>query len=498
MISSPSTDEGKGTKSKLSFELWPKQALALESDANEVLYGGAAGGGKSHLARIAAILWAMAIPGIQIYLFRRRYDEAIKNHMEGPTGFRALLQPLIEQKLIQIVEVEIRFWNGSKVFICHCQHEKDRWNYQGAEMHVLIIEEATQFTELIIRFLRSRVRIPESLPIPPRWKGKFPRILMTSNPGNVGHHYLKGGFIDPQPAYVVWKAPKNDGGFKRQFIPARLKDNPSINPTEYAERLEGLGSPQLVRAMLDGDWDVVVGSFYPELERFKHGIQPFTIPAHWARFRSFDWGSYHPFSVGWWAVADGEPIRQSENQEIIIPRGSLIRYREWYGWQEGRPNVGLKMRNEELARGIVERTGKDEKILYTVTDSLPFVEEGGPSIAEVFRKNGVILRRGDTSRVAGWQQVRSRLKGNEGRPLLYVFETCLHFFRTMSALQHGDTDPEDIADGLEDHLPDEVRLACMSRAMTKKEVKPEDMRGIQNASFDEVIKANERRYESRY
>src|SRR5215813_8724108 len=121
----------------LHLHLHPKQWTAFESVATEILYGGAAGGGKSHLMRVAAVVWCAAIAGLQVYLFRRVYDDLIKNHMEGPKGFRAMLAPWAEAGWCHIVEDEIRFWNGSRIYLCHCQHEKDRFKYQGAEIHVL-------------------------------------------------------------------------------------------------------------------------------------------------------------------------------------------------------------------------------------------------------------------------------------------------------------------------------------------------------------------------
>ena len=115
----------------VSFGLQPKQIQAFNSPATEILYGGAAGGGKSHLMRIAAMTWCMEIPGLQVYIFRRIFEDLVKNHVEGPTGFRNLLQPWVEAGKVEIVEHEIRFWNGSKIHLCHVQLEKHRFKYQG-------------------------------------------------------------------------------------------------------------------------------------------------------------------------------------------------------------------------------------------------------------------------------------------------------------------------------------------------------------------------------
>ena len=178
------------TRVVIPFSLHSKQGIALQTEATELLYGGAAGGGKSFLMRAAAVLYAAQIPGLQVYIFRRIRDDLVKNHMEGPKGLRSLLADWSKYGLVKIVEDEIRFWNGSKIYLCHCLSEEDRFKYLGAEMHLLIIDELTTFTDVIYRFLRSRVRMV-GLNLPDELKGKFPRIMCSSNPGGVGHHFVK-------------------------------------------------------------------------------------------------------------------------------------------------------------------------------------------------------------------------------------------------------------------------------------------------------------------
>lgn len=178
-------------------ELHDKQCVAFETVATEVLFGGAAGGGKSHLMRVAAIVWCASIAGLQVYLFRRVRDDLIKNHVEGPKGFRALLAPWAHANWCRLSGNEIRFWNGSRIYLCHCQDERDIYKYQGAEMHVLLIDELTHFTETMYRFLRNRVRmvgIKDKLT--GDQVGKFPRVLCGANPGNIGHLWVKRTFVD--------------------------------------------------------------------------------------------------------------------------------------------------------------------------------------------------------------------------------------------------------------------------------------------------------------
>jgi hypothetical protein len=208
--------------------------------------------------RIAAIVWCSAVPGLQVYLFRRIRDDLNKNHMEGPKGFRAMLAGWVAQGWCTIVEDEIRFWNGSKIYLCHCKDEKDIYKYQGAEIHVLLIDELTHFTEDMYRFLRNRVRMV-GVVIPKEYAGRFPRILCGANPGNIGHLWVKSTFVTAGQPMELRMMPANDGGMLRQYIPARLEDNPSMTADDpgYEMRLEGLGSAALVQAMRWGDWDVL-------------------------------------------------------------------------------------------------------------------------------------------------------------------------------------------------------------------------------------------------
>jgi hypothetical protein len=450
-----------------------KQTLAYETIATEVLYGGAAGGGKSHLMRVAAISWCVAIPGLQVYLFRRSYKDLVKNHMEGPSGFRALLAGAIGAR---IVDDEVRFANGSKIFLCHCQHEQDRFNYQGAEIHVLLIDELTHFTEVIYRFLRGRVRMV-GLTVPPALEGLFPRIICGANPGGVGHLFVKGAFIDNVVPMELVKHLPSEGGMIRQYIPARLDDNPSMakDDPSYSDRLSGLGSEALVKAMRDGDWDVIDGAFFDCWSSAKHVVRPFEIPAHWLRFRAGDWGSAKPFSFGWYAVvSDDYTTREGQ----LLPRGCMIRYREWYGAKkdaQGKivPNVGLKLTAKVVGRGVRSRDYED-RIAYGVLDPAAFAEDGGPSQAEEMMAGGATFRRADNKRTArmgamgGWDQLRARLVGDDdGNPMLVFFNVCANAIRTIPALQHDENNPEDLDSDMEDHVGDEVRYACMSRPWIK-------------------------------
>jgi hypothetical protein len=283
--------------------LHAKQGVAFESRATEILYGGAAGGGKSFLMRVCAIMWCANIPGLQVYLFRRTRDDLAKNHVDGPKGFRALLAPWVLAEECAIVADEIRFSNGAQIHLCHCKDEKDMYKYQGAEIHVLLIDELTHFTEDMYRFLRHRVRMV-GLPLPHQYADCFPRILCGANPGNIGHLWVKRTFVEGRVPLAIETMSEPEGGMRRQFIPARLEDNPSMAQDDpgYEARLEGLGARALVLAMRWGDWSALEGAFFDCFSHHRHVIAPERLPDHWPRFRSGDWGSYAPYSFGWWGV----------------------------------------------------------------------------------------------------------------------------------------------------------------------------------------------------
>lgn len=478
---------------ELNLDLHDKQAIAFDTEATEVLYGGAAGGGKSHLMRVAAIVWCSAIPGLQVYLFRRIRDDLVKNHMEGPKGFRSMLAGWSLCGFIRIVDDEIRFWNGSKIYLCHCKDEKDVYKYQGAEIHVLLVDELTHFTESMYRFLRNRVRMV-GVKLPANYAGRFPRILAGANPGNIGHLWVKATFVDGTNTYEQRRMPPEEGGMLRQFIPALLEDNPSMGQDDpgYEGRLHGLGSQALVEAMRYGNWDIVEGAFFDCWDPKRHVVRPFAIPEAWLRFKSGDWGSAKPFSIGWWAVvSDTVTVENKDGGKVRLPRGCLVRHREWYGAKK--PNEGLKLHADAVARGIKDRE-KDDKVkcTYGVLDPAAFAEDGGESIAQAMAREGVHFRPADNKRVAGrgamggWDQMRGRFVGDgDGHPMIVTFSTCHDSIRTIPALQHDETNPEDVDTDGEDHAGDEWRYACMSRPWVRPvkdtpEKKPTDYKRMNN------------------
>jgi len=471
-----------GTKTiRLDFKLHPRQLVAFNSFATERLYGGAAGGGKSHLERVEAIVLCLEIPGLQYFLFRRSFADLKLSYIEGPTGFNALLGELIHEGAVESVAKEVRFPNGSKIHLCHCQYEKDVFAFGSFEFHVLNIAEAGEFTPFQIKYLRSRVRMPEQFraKLPPKyllpkewWRNpekpdySLPRATYTCNPVGPGKSYLKRAFVDGHAPGTLWRAEDSEGGMIRQFIPAKLSDNPSLDEASYTAALKGIGSKGYVDALLEGKWEATIGAFFPQIDRSVHLLKPFAIPPHWPKFMVMDWGACgegDPFSIGWYAIAgDSITVYSSYTSEpLLCQRGAILCYRRWNG--AGLPKTAAP----EVAAGIHQRE-KGEAILRRIAGGDILENRGhGKSIFAIFSEHGINFTEADRRRQNGWAQVDYRLTGENGYPLSFWFDECAEDLDTIGDLQHDINDPSDIAKG-DDHDADRHRYMCMVHPVIKQ------------------------------
>lgn len=436
----------------------PQRAL-LACPVFEVFFGGARGGGKTD-----AILGEWA-----------QHASAYAQHAIGLMVRRTRMQltETFERAKVLFVPIGAKFTEvpmrctmptGARLNFAYLERDSDADNYQGHSYTRVYVEEAGTFPSSSPIFkLKATLRSGAGVPC---------RMRLTGNPGGPGHQWVKARYIDPAPQ--GWEVVSDDTGLERVYIPSRVSDNPFLGPA-YIAQLKQSGSPELVRAWLEGDFSVIAGAFFPEFSMDSHVVQPRSLPAYWHRFRSLDWGSARPFSVGWWAVSDGELPE--------FPRGALIRYREWYG--ASAPNVGLRMTAEEVADGIkIKEKGDvaDGKTFSGVADPAIYSSDGGPSIADRMSSRGVYFRPADNSRVAklgalgGWDQLRSRLKGDGETPAIYFFSTCVDTIRTLPALQHDEDRPEDVDSDGEDHAPDECFIAGTLVATDCGEVPIEDLR----------------------
>lgn len=476
----------------------PQKAL-VDCPFREIFFGGARGGGKTD-----GVLGKYAIKA-------DRYGD----------GFNALFcrreLPMLDDAIERSKEIYGKIgaqWNdqkktwffpgGGRLRFRPLERVQDADKYQGQNVSDACIEEAGIYPDpkpidRLFGILRSAKGVPTQL-------------ILTGNPGGAGQHWIKQRYIDQAPSgmkLLIRKLP-NGKEHRYVFIPSRIQDNKLLmaNDPEYINNLYLVGSEQLVKAWLSGDWNAVEGAFFDCWDTASHVVRPFTPPEEWTRFRSMDWGSAKPFSVGWWAIASDD----YETASGIIPRGSIVRYREWYGCKEGEPNTGLKLTAEEVGKGIQERESGD-KIAYGVLDPAAFSQDGGPSIYERMSKatdHKVTFRPADNKRVSqkgalgGWDQMRARMKGDGERPALFVFSTCKDFIRTVPLLQHDQDRPEDLDTESEDHVADEARYACMSRPYIREIRKKEPVKDLgfeadgkglirSNLTFAELLKRQEQR-----
>lgn len=448
----------------IDFRLHPKQQLALECPATEIVYGGAAGGGKSGLMRAASVLWCAQVPGLQVYLFRRNRADLIKNHFQSAWSYRDILAPWTASGHARIVlsNSEIRFWNGSTIHLCFWQHANDRMRYQGADIHVLLIDELTHFTDEEYRFLRGRMRLG-GLTVPPNCQHAFPRALCGTNPGGIGHVWVKEGWVDAGP-YRLRRMPKSEGGMVRAFIPARTDDNPTLDD-DYEDKLEGLGDPILVRAMLDGDWEIVAGSMFGSTWRkHLHVCEPFPIPIDWTIWRGADDGYAEPAAVVW-ITRDPKTGTHYVVDEL---------YRK-------------EMLPEEFARRVkaidarIKRTnGQDvidnPEVLTGILDNAAFADTGAGSLPRGNSLNalGLMFRpciKWAGCRAAYAQHFHRLLAPNPKTPIpdqpghfypgIRVFSHCHEFIKRVPNLPRDERDPEVIDDAAEDHIFDAVAYGLM-------------------------------------
>lgn len=438
----------------------PQTAL-IACPVFEVFFGGARGGGKTDGVLGDFLEHADAYGEDAIGLMiRKTRVELVETIERSKQIYTPLGWTFHEQDKMW------RASNGARLRFAYLERDADAEAYQGHSYTRIYVEEIGNFpSDKPILKLMACLRSGAGVPV---------GFRATGNPGGPGHQWVKARYIDPAPA--GWRVFKDSlSGLERVFIPSKVRDNQFLGD-DYIARLRAAGSKELVRAWLEGDWSVIEGAFFDCWSNEKHVLRPFEIPQDWLRFRSGDWGSASPFSIGWWAVA-GDDYHAEEG---LIPRGALIRYREWYG--ASAPNVGLKLTAEEVADGIIEREA--EKLTYGVLDPSAFKEDGGPSIGErinqrLIAKNRAPFRGADNARVpqkgamGGWDQMRQRLVGDGDRPMLFYFSTCRDSIRTIPAMQHDADRPEDIDTNTEDHAADDSRYACMSRPWAKSQPREE-------------------------
>lgn len=456
----------------LKLDLYPYQKRAMLSPANELLVGGSAGPGKSFFLRAASIIWALEIPGIQIFLFRRLYKELMPNHVYGSNKYMEMLKEMIDARDVEFNKSDgvFSFWNNSRIQLCHAQYPDDVLIYLGAEFNVLLVDEATQFMEKMIRFLRSRVRLG-SLEVPAKWKGRLPKAIYGSNPGGVSHTYFKQGWVDHGPG-KLHQAPEDDGGMLREYIPALYTDNTVMmkNDPTYAARLKGLGDEKLVDAYLKGSWDVSSdGVFSADWEARVHIIDQITVPANWRVDRGYDHGASAPAAALYFAESNGEEAIIDGGRRYLPPK-SIIVIGEVYFADE--KYNGLNLTPSEIASRLVRyefATKIRQRVKPGPADTAIFeAAPGYESVAAKMAKGGIKFIKADKtsgSRKRGALFLKQMLIASRDRkpdePHIYVVRRCQHLIRTLPNLPKAPDDPDDVDSTSEDHLFDVVRYRVL-------------------------------------
>lgn len=481
----------------------PQSSALLADWCDELFYGGERGGGKSDFQlgyqEDGALRYGENWRGI---MFRKTFPELEELQARASQVFPQSGAVYKSSPSSGFPFSQCWYWpSGATVKMRYIEAERDYGRYHGHQYTGISFDEVTEYASPagLLKML-STLRSPHGVPC---------TVRLTGNPGGIGHAWVKQRYIDVAPPYTPYKDP--DTGFTRMFIPSKTADNQILleSDPQYRNRIKAAtgGNEALRKAWLEGDWNVVAGAFFDCWNTARHVVAPFDVPAEWSRFMSGDWGSARPFSFGWWAIV-GDEYKTREG--LTLPRGALVRYREWYGMQRdgfGQPlyNVGLKLDAQYVGAQLAIRTGTD-KLGVGVIDPATFTADGGPSIQErIFDGSGkkLIFRRADNARVTqrgalgGWDMMRQRLIGEDmDRPMIVCFSTCIDSIRTIPALQHDKDRIEDVDTDGEDHAGDDWRYACMSRPWVKPVEQSGPAKWPTDMTINELIKRNaERRRE---
>ncbi len=426
------------------------QTEFLAAGEREVLYGGSAGGGKS-FAMLADPLRYMGHPAFSGLLLRHTTEELreliFKSQELYPKVWKGIKWS--ERKMQWVAP------SGARLWMSYLDRDNDVMRYQGLAFSWIGFDELTQWSSPFAwNYMRSRLRSTASdLPI-------FMRA--TTNPGGIGHQWVKKMFIDPAPFGESFDATDIETGevlkypsghtragkslFKRRFIPARLSDNPYLSESgDYEAMLLSLPEHQR-KQLLEGDWDIKEGAAFSEFDRKIHVVKPFAIPNNWVKFRACDYGYGSYSGVLWFAVSPDE---------------QLVVYRELYV---------SKVLATDLADMILEVEAGDGNIRYGVLDSSLWHNRGdtGPSLAEQMIMKGCRWRPSDRSkgsRVSGKNEIHRRLQVDEftEKPRIVFFSTCVETISQLPAIPLDKRNPEDVDTNAEDHLYDALRYGIMSR-----------------------------------
>jgi phage terminase large subunit len=431
------------------WTLHPKQARAEAeaAEVDEVLFGGAAGGGKTDWMLYHAHGQCQRYAGYKVLALRRTFPQ-LKDSL-----IRRSLEKFRDKRVCKYMvgEKEWRYANGSTIRFGFCDTDEDVRHYLSTEYDLIVFEELTEFTERQYMLVRSRNRTTARQ----RAAGVRPHTIAATNPGQVGHTWVKRRFVLPTD-YGEHRSEQVVEAYGRRkkatvaFVPAKVSDNPSMDP-DYVFNLAQL--PDIERRQyLDGDWDVFEGQFFTEFDRAAHVVAPFAVPEEWTRITGVDYGFGKPFCCLWVA------IDWDANAWV---------YRELYG-----PGLTATAQGRRMAEASVLDNGKPERHYGRYADPSVWTRQGhGISIAAMYRDAGFGCKKAMNARRDGWSRVRDYLRGDgslEGGSSLRIFETCTNLIRTIPEMIFDRTDAEDLDTKLEDHAVDALRYALMARPPRKR------------------------------
>ena len=400
----------------------------LAAPEKDVLYGGAAGGGKSYAMLIDPLRYCHN-PVHRALILRRSMPEL----RELIDKSRELYPKAFKGAKFREVEKLWNFPSGAKIEFGFLERDSDVYRYQGQAYSWIGFDEITHLpTEFGWNYLASRLRTTDP--------SLQTYLRCTANPGGVGAHWVKKRYVLPSESNNAFIG---KDGLTRKFIPARLQDNPYLaEDGEYERMLNSLPAVQR-KQLLEGNWDIAEGAAFAEFERETHIISPFEIPSWWERFKGIDYG-YAAESCCLWAAVD------PEDKTIII-------YRELY--QKG-------LTGSALADKITYMEESEVKSIPGVLDTAAWARTGysGPTIGETLVNKGHKLRRADKNRVAGKVHIHEHLrKRPDGRPRLQVVSSCTNLIRELQGIPLSKTNSEDVDTNASDHAYDALRYLLMSR-----------------------------------
>lgn len=444
---------------KIELGITKKQRQFIEARECEVLFGGAAGGGKSYGQMTDALLFALKYPGSKQLILRRTFAELEKSLIRTslalfPRGIYSFNSSTHTGK----------FKNGSIIDFGYCAAESDVYQYQSAEYDCIRFDELTHFTEAQYIYLISRLRGANDYP---------KQIKSSTNPGGIGHSWVKARFVDPAPAGTRFLG---SNGQDRIFIPSLLTDNGYLcrGDPEYKRRLMDLPERER-RALLFGDWDIFEGQYFNEFSRDVHITEPFEIPRDWRRYRTIDYG-LDRFVCLWIALS---------------PEGQVFVYREYC-----ESNLPISA----AARAMSERTPTGEDIYATLAppDLFSRTQETGKTKATIFSEYGINFTKTSNERETGWLAVKELLQQRNGEPRLKIFSFCCELIRCLPALTVDKLRPSDCANEPHEitHAPDALRGFAIFYSRPAKRLHPAKRRRWSEDMWEDYRRAgeNEKKY----